>query len=492
MEETMMNKLLLIPVSCAALLYGVVAQAEREVQFCLAKSDPWTSAQHRQMMIEHGVSCATVYYSLMSPDNRRDPLSWVTSTYLDANLEVVLVLQFSSSGDSSPGLLGRVARGDFDAELQKLIEAIKRANKHVVVRPFHEIDGGWYPWGIYAKGNSVEAAVAAVQHVSRMFREVNAPVSIDINLNRRDGKGKVLGAAEQLIPQIDQWVDTYSISTYNRCDTAPNYRPKSGSGETLADYNRPFGEEFAPVYAKLKAFTDKPVNVAETSTSGRCAARIPWFKEMLESVDAQFPDTHTVTFVFGDVAAGKAANDVPIQWGFQTAAERREFRKLLRQYQARQPVPVSGRATRVAAEYRMPWQIWGQMTGYTSETSNPALNPVTGEEFGKEKTVLHLTASQRLLYPLNERYEVGPGIRLGGIASPNDNQWWNNQVSAEVSLGLYQNFDTEGSIAWGGWSVEVFAGRKHYTSSAPVRYNNNNDDRVGVRVGVNFGGDWTK
>ncbi len=516
--------------------FGAQAQ-ERRVEFFLAKANAtvnetqtrdWTSAEHRERMGALGINAATVYYKLTSEANVRNPYQWIADNYLDNNHPTLVTLLIDGGGSTVgtsegtdvsagvPGLLLRVIRGDFDEDLQAFIDAVVDDGRPVVIRPFHEANGGWYPWSMYATGNSPEQLVLATQHVVRMFERSGADnVSFEMNLNRRGGDG-VLEAWYRYIPFLNELVDAYSISTYNRCGTAPQY-----------DVERSFSEEFAPVYQRLSELTELPINIAEVSTSGECAPRLPWFEEMLADIDTRFPRVEAITFFFGEVPVGKASNDVPIQWGFEPGSEESvQFRDLLQRYQARwqeavviesvapsqrpqvRPVRVAQvpvnhdtaprpmEAVQIApsptvqsldAHFRMPWSVWGRMSFPLYEEGNSALNTVTGNQFGEAGPVLRFTATQRFLW--NEgSFEHGPGLVLSGALSGNDDQWWNNQVSGGLTYGLYGDFPRN-TLQWGGWSAEIFAGHREYFAPTPSRLDGG-EGIIELRFGVNFGGDW--
>lgn len=474
-----MNWLLVLCFSILCTIGAPVSAAERQVSLGLAKT--WDSSEFKDLMADLGLTGhATVYYNLTNEQNLGDPYGWVKSNYLDEGYAVVLVLKID---DGKPNLLRRIIAGQFDGELGRLIQVMNDDGRQVVLRPFHEMDASWHSWGMYAKGNTPELAAKAFVHVAKMFRESNAPVLIEANFNRRDGKGQVLGDDESYLPLLDPWVNMYSISTYDRCGTvATSTKPHS------------FADEFAPAYDKLVAFTKKPINIAEVSTSGKCQARLPWFAAMLKDIDNRFTQVGMVTFFFGEVAQGEASNDVPIQWGFDNAAERAKFRNLVAPY-AKKWGAVAVKPAPRRPNYRAPWSVSSSLYSPFTETSNPAINPATGDEFGQSGMVGRLNFQQRLLWPVESgsvgSFEFGPGVRAGLVASSNDNQWWNNYIGGAVFVGAYWQLPSKGGN-WGNFSLELVAEHRHYTAPTPSRFGGGNEDLLGVRASFTFGGDWTK
>ena len=513
------------------LLLGVMAMPvhTRDITWCLAKDNAWNSREHRARMDLLGIPCATLYYKLTSAENQANPLAWVRDHYLNHGTPTTLTLIIddgrptvgtSEGTDVSagvPGLLSRVVAGEFDESLDALVRAIARDGRPIMIRPFHELDGGWYPWGIYAQGNSPELAVAAVRHVVERFRAGGARnVSFEINFNRRDGRGEVLSDAEYLIPVLNELVDAYAVSTYNRCGTAPQYVDE-----------RSFADDFRPIYDRLSSLTTLPINVAEVSTSGACAPKLPWFQAMMTALKEEFPRVKQVTFFFGVVPVGKASNSVPIYWGFdQSVADAQEFRELLARHSSvikrprqtlaplRVIVPaarpmrpsteapaemrrvdgsrgVESRATQIEDGVRLPWSVWGQFTHYLTETDNPALSPLSGEPFGSIGSVLRLSGRQSALWSLDDGVSVGPSLTLGAVWSPNDDQWWNNYASIGASAGLHLDAP-RGLADWGTFSVELFGEQRFYITDTPDRYDGGQEFVGGVRATMSFGGDWSR
>jgi hypothetical protein len=349
----------------------------RDTTFFLAKDNEWNSSEHRERMAELGIPAATVYYKLTSEDNRKNPYAWIRDNYLDNSHPTVVTLIIdngsSTVGTSEgtdvsagvPGLLQQVLRGDFDDDLKALAKVIAKDGRPVVIRPFHEANGGWYPWGMYAQGNSPEQLVLALQHVVNIFEKVQADnVSFEMNLNRRGGDD-VLEEAYRYIPFINKLVDAYSISTYNRCGTSKRYEDELS-----------FSKEFAPVYERLSEMTSHPINLAEVSTSGECAPKMPWFEEMLTDIDERFPRVESITFFFGTVPVGKASNDVEINWG--VSGNEAAFKELLQKYRLRweesMVVPSKGSVVQSATVIR---PVTRPVTRRDQVHSQPAIRAVT-------------------------------------------------------------------------------------------------------------------
>jgi mannan endo-1,4-beta-mannosidase len=70
--------------------------------------------------------------------------------------------------------LSRIAAGAFDDYLRRYALAVRRYARPVMLRPFHEMDGDWYPWGGTVNGNRPAEFVAAWRHIHDVFTRVGA------------------------------------------------------------------------------------------------------------------------------------------------------------------------------------------------------------------------------------------------------------------------------------------------------------------------------
>lgn len=70
--------------------------------------------------------------------------------------------------------LRRIADGAFDSYIRDYAAQVRRFGGPVMLRPFHEMDGFWYPWGGTVNGNTGAAFVAAWRHIHRIFDEMGA------------------------------------------------------------------------------------------------------------------------------------------------------------------------------------------------------------------------------------------------------------------------------------------------------------------------------
>ena len=332
----------IVTLVCALLL--ALPAAANDISFGLAKDKAWNSARHLELAQEYGATGHYgVYWNMLSPDNLANPFAWVRDNYLRNGCKPVIVtlllngrnedsIDRSELSEGERRAIGNhqaILDGLYDESLRDFAIATKKAMAEtgctdVVISPMHEGDGFWYAWGMDAIGNNAQSFGAAFAHVVNIFRAEEVPVKFQFNPNRRDGQFEVLRLIDEWFPLVDPYVDQYAISSYNRC----------GTQDSATEY-RSFWLEFAPAYRKLAQYTDKPINVAEVSTSTLCRddeAKRVWFEEALANLHTWAPQTEEVTFYFGTIEVGEASNDVPIVWGFPTDEGKAWFSELLERF----------------------------------------------------------------------------------------------------------------------------------------------------------------
>jgi beta-mannanase len=70
--------------------------------------------------------------------------------------------------------LARIAGGAYDDYIRGWARAIRSYGKTIYLRPMHEMNGYWYPWGGRVNGNSPARYVAAWRHIWEIFEQERA------------------------------------------------------------------------------------------------------------------------------------------------------------------------------------------------------------------------------------------------------------------------------------------------------------------------------
>jgi mannan endo-1,4-beta-mannosidase len=179
----------------------------------------------------------------------------------------------------------RAARGDYDAYVNAWAERMKAFvsgpdgslgtadDRRAYIRLAHEMNGDWYPWGAAVGGNSAASHVLMWQRVRGIFwaKGLDArTVQWIWAVNHED-----VGAAraEDYYPG-DAYVDWIGIDGYNW-----------GASQSWSSWRSP-EEVFAPMLARLRALTARPLAITETASTSatpgavNVAAKSAWITQL--------------------------------------------------------------------------------------------------------------------------------------------------------------------------------------------------------------------
>jgi hypothetical protein len=181
--------------------------------------------------------------------------------------------------------LARIAAGAFDSYIRSYAEQVKRFGGPVMLRPFHEMDGTWYPWGGTVNGNSPAAFVAAWRHIHDIFQEVGASnVTWVWSVNSGSVPDTPENSAARYWPG-SRYVDWIGISGFN-WGTSSSF----GSWYT-----------FDQVYEKrirlLMQFR-KPIVLTEIGAAEVGGNKAAWIRRTFSTIVQRYPRVHA--FVWYD------------------------------------------------------------------------------------------------------------------------------------------------------------------------------------------------
>ena len=171
--------------------------------------------------------------------------------------------------------LADIAAGTFDAYAQTWATQLAGYGKPVLLRFAWEMNGDWFPWG--TASNTPEQYVAAWRHLHDIFVAAGAT-----NVQWVWSPNVVSGPVTELEAYYpgDDYVDWLALDGYNRA---------AAGWESFTDL-------FGASYARLTALADKPVMIAETSSSEADAStpsgdsKAEWISSALtQEIPANFP-----------------------------------------------------------------------------------------------------------------------------------------------------------------------------------------------------------
>jgi len=171
--------------------------------------------------------------------------------------------------------LARIEAGDHDPYLRRFARDAKAFGGTVLLRPLHEMNGSWYPWGGTVNTNVPAEFVGAWRHVHDVFALEGAN---NVHFVWSPNAESVPASAENAIAAYwpgDEYVDYVALDGYN-----------GGRGEEW----RGFDEVFRDGYHSVTALTDRPLLVAETACADSGGDKAAWVDNMFDSLTHEFSD----------------------------------------------------------------------------------------------------------------------------------------------------------------------------------------------------------
>ena len=159
-----------------------------------------------------------------------------------------------------------IAHGNYDGYITTWAKALADFGQPVYLRPMHEMNGGWYPWGGALWGNPATDYVAAWRHMHSLFVDAGAT-------NVR----WVWSANAQDVPQSNHFEQYYPGSAYVDVLGLDGYN--WGSTQWWSHWQS-FDDIFRGPYDRITQLGNQPVWVAETASTSQSGDRPAWIRDM--------------------------------------------------------------------------------------------------------------------------------------------------------------------------------------------------------------------
>lgn len=173
--------------------------------------------------------------------------------------------QITKKGIDYDGLLS----GKYDKYISEIAGQVKRAEKPVLVRFAHEMNGNWYPWAGTLVGK--EKYVAMYRHVKDVFDRAGAGNAVWVfSVNWEDVPSGEANDYKEYYPG-DGYVDIIGIDGYNW-----------GNTQTWAKW-REFDELFSSRTRECAAM-GKPVMISEFGSSTSGGNRAAWVSRAMDEM----------------------------------------------------------------------------------------------------------------------------------------------------------------------------------------------------------------
>jgi beta-mannanase len=212
------------------------------------------------------------------------PATWSTAkNYADiaANNGATLLVTWQPNGYSAPD----INSGNADAYITQFANDIKSYPHQIWLRPLHEANGGdWYSWAVGNSNmlNTNANVIAAYQHIVTIFRNAGVTnVKWVWTTNSSNTTGGNPTSYTGTYPG-DSYADYISIDGYN----FGTFHTVANSG--WASSWQTFDQVFSPAYQAM-ASINKPLFIAEFSSSERGGDKAQWYKDAFASLSTTFP-----------------------------------------------------------------------------------------------------------------------------------------------------------------------------------------------------------
>jgi hypothetical protein len=186
----------------------------------------------------------------------------------------MITLEFWSIGTKG---VSAISDGSKDAYLNKFADAAKSYGGEVWIRPMHEMNGDWYPWGGPVNGNSGAKYIAAWKHIHDVFAARGATNVKFVWCVNNDSVPNTSANAISAYWPGDAYVDYASMDGYN-----------AGNTQSWSSW-RPFADVFGSAYGKVAGLTSKPIFIAETSSVESGGSKAQWIADMFSVIRTKFP-----------------------------------------------------------------------------------------------------------------------------------------------------------------------------------------------------------
>jgi mannan endo-1,4-beta-mannosidase len=213
--------------------------------------------------------------------------------------------------------LSHIINGDYDGYIRSWAEGVKSLPYTIAIRLAHEMNGNWYPWGVFTNGNRVGEYVRAWRHVHDIFTRIGAKNVIWIwspNIVWNDSTNLA-----ELYPG-NSYVDWIGLSGYYGTPGMLQYRS--------------FDATFDHTIAQLRRFTKKPLVITETAAMNTNGLMAHWITQMFQQLPAHtdiigiiwFEGFAAIDWQVADYPAAAAA----FRAGFDSTLYRVEWRPGMR------------------------------------------------------------------------------------------------------------------------------------------------------------------
>ena len=215
--------------------------------------------------------------------------SWVDNVVRSGRLPLLTWEPWAPGPASQPEYaLSRISDGAYDGYIRRWARAVGAYGRTIYLRPMHEMNGDWYPWGGTVDRNSPQEYVAAWRRIWRIFEQERATnVRWVWSPNHEDVPATPGNAFERYYPG-DRYVDVLALDGYNWGGAFPQY----GGWRT-------FDAIFGCAYERIARLGTQPIWIAETASASEGGDKAAWVEDMFTAA-TRYPRLQAVVWFHAD------------------------------------------------------------------------------------------------------------------------------------------------------------------------------------------------
>jgi beta-mannanase len=181
--------------------------------------------------------------------------------------------------------LARVLAGAYDSYIRSWARNLAQCQETIWLRPFHEMNGDWYPWGGMVNSNTPDVFRQVWRYVRSLFKAEGAHnVAWIWCPYARSVPDTEANSPEHYFPGCDQ-VDWLGLDGYNW-----------GSTQSWSKWES-FTEIFMPAYSRLVDLApDKPMVIAEIGCAESGGDKADWIRDAFHQITSHFDKIQAVVW----------------------------------------------------------------------------------------------------------------------------------------------------------------------------------------------------
>lgn len=180
--------------------------------------------------------------------------------------------------------LDSINAGTYDTEIREYAQGAKSVSGTILLRPMHEMNGNWYPWGVGTPGNTPAKYQAAFKRIVTLFRQEGA------------GNVKFVWSPNHNGPP--SW-DASTIPSFYPGDAYVDYIGLSGFnfGTVRSDTEwRSFETIYNSALWTAGRVSSKPIIICEMASGESGGNKAAWIRDTFKVIEKDFPKIHGVVW----------------------------------------------------------------------------------------------------------------------------------------------------------------------------------------------------